>query len=271
MSIVTASDARRFIETARFAGTPRARAAAARVLAEAPSVELETARPQSLVVGSGLVVAAERVPKQTREDLVNCTLFAQLAASGEVSDSSELDAWYEAYFRALTTLGWAQSDRHFEEHEYRGKNAEAHKAILPVLAALLGPQAAALVLVKTTLEALQSMEANRPWITLFDHQSRSGRSARFQVVTAQADARGLLTVALGAFKLKARSQITQVLFFKYASSSTSLRYAAGEATIYEAALAEQRAAIAARLTDYRSAYVGQVRFPPPPGTAQPPR
>jgi hypothetical protein len=58
-----------------------------------------------------------------------------------------------------------------------------------------------------------------------------------------------------------------VLFFKYSSSSTSLRYAAGKATIYEAALREQRGAIAERLAAYRASYVGEVKFPPPPAAA----
>ncbi len=63
------------------------------------------------------------------------------------------------------------------------------------------------------------------------------------------------------------TKLTQVLFFKFASSSTSLRYSAGRATIYEATLREQRVAITARLAAYRSAYVGQVKFPPPPARA----
>ena len=120
---------------------------------------------------------------------------------------------------------------------------------------------------KTALDALQSMNENSPWITLFDRQSKVGKSARFQVATAQLDSSGLLQVALVAFNLKARSELTQVLFFKYASSSTSLQYAAGKATIYEAALKEQRDAIAARLADYRRAYVGAVKFPPAPSAA----
>ena len=106
--------------------------------------------------------------------------------------------------------------------------------------------------------------SNSPWITLFDRQSKAGNSARFQVATAEIDDAGLIQVALCAFNLKVRSAQTQVLFFKYSSSSTKLKYAAGKATIYEAALKDQRAAIAERLAAYRAAYVGQVKFPPPP-------
>ena len=85
------------------------------------------------------------------------------------------------------------------------------------------------------------------------------------MATAQIDPHGLLQTALVGFDLKAKSTLTQVLFFKFKSSSTSLKYAAGKATIYEAALAGQRDAIAQRLAAYRAAYVGEVTFPPPPG------
>jgi len=231
---------------------------------DTPPVELQSREAQTLVVGSGLVVAAEHVPQQTREDLVNCTLFAQLAASGAVGDPEKVNDWYSAYFRALTALGWAQSDSQFQDYKFNSANAAAHKAIIKVLTALLGPQAAVLTVVQTAIEALQSMEENTPWITLFDRQSKVGKSARFQVATAQVDASGLIQVALCAFSLKARSSLTQVLFFRYAASSTRLKYAAGKATIYEAALREQRAALAERLSAYRASYVGQVRFPPLP-------
>ena len=260
MTIVTSKTAGDFIARSKFPARPMRKSG----VTSTPPVELGSTEAQTLVVGSGLVVAGKSVPRQTREDLVNCTLFAQLAASGQVSDPSKVTLWYDAYFRALTALGWAQSDARFEDYEFKSRNAEAHKAIIQVLTVLLGPQAAALTVVKAAIEALQSMEDNSPWITLFDRQSKSGTSARFQVATAEIDRTGLIQVALCAFSLKVRSAQTQVLFFKYSSSSTKLKYAAGKATIYEAALKDQRAAIAARLAAYRAAYVGQVKFPPPP-------
>jgi hypothetical protein len=261
MTIITPDLTRQFIREVRLPAAPRRR----RALTDEPPIELKATEAQSLVVGSGLINAAENVPVQTREDLINCTLFAQLAASGAVSSPMKVAEWYSAYFRTLTALGWAQSDTQFQEYNFNSINVEAHKAIMQVLAVLLGPQSAALVVVKTTLDALQSMNENSPWITLFDRQSRSEKFARFQVATAQLDSNGLLQTALVGFQLKAKSTLTQVLFFKFSKSSTTVKYAAGKATIYEAALADQRADIAKRLAAYRSAYIGQVQFPPPPG------
>jgi hypothetical protein len=262
MAVIAPALSRAFIEGVKLPAAPRR--TRARAVTDTPPLDLKATEAQSVVVGSGLVVAAENVPQQTREDLVNCTLFAQLAASGAVSDPRRIPEWYDAYFKTLTAIGWAQSDTQFEEYDFQSKTAEAHKAIIKVLTVLLGPQAAALLVVQTALEALQSMNENSPWITLFDRQSKSGKSARFQVATAQIDPGGLLQVALVGFELVVKASLTQVLFVKYASNSTRLKYAAGKATIYEAALKDQRESIAARLAAYRSAYVAQVAFPPPP-------
>ena len=125
-------------------------------------MELKETEAQALVVGSSLVVASADVPVTTRQDLINCTLFAQLAAGGEVADPSDVVNWYAAYFRGLTALGWAQSDVQFEQYDAGSKGLEANKAIIEVLTVLLGPQAAALAVVKTTLDALASMDAGQP-------------------------------------------------------------------------------------------------------------
>jgi hypothetical protein len=261
MPVLTPDLSRAFVTDIPLAAPPagpRTRSA----IADTPPVELKSTDPQSLVVGSGLIVAADQVPEQTRADLVNCTLFAQLAATAAVGDSTNVRQWYDAYFKTLTALGWAQSDTHFEDYQFKSAGAEAHSAVMKVLAVVLGPGAAALAVVQATFEALKEMREGSPWLTLFDRQSKTGKSARFQVATAEVEASGLLQVALVAFDLTAKSNFTQVLFFKFASSSTSLKYAAGRATIYEAALKDQREALAGRLAAYRTAYVAEVKLPP---------
>lgn len=263
MTIVNRRSTRDFIKNAKFPKPPSQRRQR-RSLTDEPPLQLKMNEAQALVVGSGLIIAGEKVPAQTREDLINCTLFAQLTASGEVGDSTRVNDWYKAYFNALSALGWAQSDYQFEDYKFSSENAQAHKAMIPVISALLGPHAAALAVLKAALDGLQSMEENAPWITFFNQQSIVKKSARFQVASAHADEEGILRIALIAFELRAKDTLTQVLFWRFASSSTHLRYSSGKATIYEAALQDQRPAIKERLTAYRSAYIGQVKFPPPP-------
>ena len=277
MAIVKADSARAFVRGVKLPSPPidvvravhsvRGPLAAPAAAPAAPPLELKDKDAQALVVGSSLVAAAENVPAEVRKDLVNCTLFAQLAASGTVVDASNVTEWYRVYFDTLTTLGWAQNGTNFREFTSKGTKVETHKSIIQVISLALGPTAAAATLIVEALNALQSMEENSPWITLFDRQSTASRSARFQVATAQYADTGLLEIALVAFDLKSKAALTQVLFFKAASSSIKLKYADGKATIYEDALEKNRADVAARLDAYRSAYVKEVKFPPPPAAA----
>ena len=87
MPVIAPDLSRAFIEGVKLPAAPRAQA---RAVTDTPPLELKAIEAQSVVVGSGLIVAAENVPQQTREDLVNCTLFAQLAASGAVTDVGAL-------------------------------------------------------------------------------------------------------------------------------------------------------------------------------------
>jgi hypothetical protein len=275
MAIIRADKSRAFVRGARFpeppatpTARPRSRAGSrAELIEEAPPVELKDTQAQALVVGSSLIAAAENVPADVRKDLVNCTLFAQLAASGSVADPTNVIEWYRVYFSALATLGWAQNGTNFREYKKGGSNFETHQSIIKVLALALGPQVAAVTLITETLNALQSMEKDSPWIKLFDQQSASTKTARFQVATAQYAGSGLLEIALVAFDLRAKAKLTQVLFFKARSSSISLKYADGTATIYEETLAQNRADVAARLEEYRKSFIREVRLaplPPPP-------
>jgi hypothetical protein len=270
MSIVKPSASRAFVRNAKLPALPRTRATRAEPAAPPPDFKDKDA--QALVVGSSLVVAADKVPAQVRADLVNCTLFAQLAASGSTSPE-DVSAWYTEYFRALTALGWAQHENTFKTYKASGSGLETHKSITKILGLLLGPQVAAVTLITETLDALQSMNENSPWISLFDHQSVTNKSAHFQVATAQYSGTDMLEIALVGFDMKSKQQLTQVLFFKFNSSKITMKYAGGRATIFEAALAESRDDVAARLTEYRKAFVKEVKFPPlaAPAAAPPTR
>lgn len=260
MPVLSSAASKAYVAGARLAPLPKSGVRSAGAVARA-GVELLDTEAQALVVGSSLVVAAGAVPRQTREDLVSCTLFAQLAASGKVTDPKKVAEWYAAYFEALTALGFVQHDTRFETFKSRGSKIEAHESMVAVLTDLLGPGAAAVDLVVEALAALRSVSENGPWIALFDRQSSAVDSARFQVATAQLEGTGLVEISLVAFDLESKVSVTQVLFFKFAKKETKLTYASGKATLFEAALGPLREQVAERLQAYRSAYVGAVAFP----------
>jgi len=213
-------------------------------------------KDQAAVVGSAVVSFVKGVTIERREAIVNSSLLAQLVAKRAVPDATDIDAWYRVYFDTLAHVGWVVQDLVFKEYNEESESFDAHQAILTVITALLGQAPAALALVKTTLEALQSMNQNSPWITIFNRESQSARVARFQVSLAEQDDDGQFMVHTMAFALKAGTTITQVLFFKARSSEAHLRYHSGDVTINAAVLEavnpDLRAKLAAHARDFIS-------------------
>jgi hypothetical protein len=218
-------------------------------------VALEAGKAQAAVVGSDVVSFATNVAPQWRQDIINCSLFAQLWAKSEVADPRRIFDWYDSYFGALQQLGWAVQDQGFAIYVETSRNFSAHEAIVKVAEGLLMPSAGSVALVKTTLDALHSMDANSPFLTLFNRESQQASAARFQVSLAEQSADGGLAVALMAFGLEAKTTLTQVLFFKALASQATLRHCSGKVSIDTALLEELRTDLADKLKEHARSFI----------------
>jgi hypothetical protein len=263
MPYQTVTRSTKFIESVkvptRAAGASRRRGAALK--APAAPVELEEKSAQAVVAGAGLIFAEEGVSKQVKEDLLTCTLFAQFAAQSKVASATKVMEWYKAYFEALRNLGWAMSSQEVREHTEKGNTVLVHKAIMNVLAAALGPGAAALVVIKSVFDGLEEVGSDNGWLTFFDRQSVQAKVAKFQVITAQPTKDGQINIGLVGFELRAERTITQVLFFKSSKSKVHLRFAGGSATIFEPVLAGVRDALQRKLAAATANFVDSIPIP----------
>ena len=229
--------------------------------APAAPVELQDKTAQAVVAGSGLIFSEEGVSKQVKEDLLTCTLFAQFAAQSKVGSATKVVEWYQAYFEALRNIGWAMSSQDFRDHTEKGKTVLVHKAIMGVLAAVLGPAATALVVIKSVFDGLEQVGSDNGWLTFFDRQSVQATVAKFQVITAQPTKDGQINIGLVGFELRAEKTITQVLFFKSSKSNVHLRFAGGSATIFEPVLAGVRESLKQKLAAITASFVDSIPIP----------
>jgi hypothetical protein len=211
-----------------------------------------------MVVGSEVVSFVQGVSAERRQDIVNAALLAQLAATKKVQDRNDVFAWYHAYFDVLGNIGWVIQDTGFNSYEEQADGLEAHEAILKVAAVVLGPASTALALVTATVEAMKSMDADNPWITIFDRESRSAESARFQVALAEEAENGQFMVTTMAFGLRAESSITQILFFKIHKNKVSFKNCTGKATINEDVLTDVRETIKKKLSAHIAANIAAI-------------
>jgi hypothetical protein len=251
MTTVSADQARRYVNSLELPTQP------ARVLEAFDDVEFgfTKIKNQAMIVGSDIVSFVKGVTPERREDIVNSSLLAQLSARKRVSDTTRIYDWYNAYFDVLMNIGWVVQDRGFARHSEASENFQAHEAIIQVATSLLGPNAATLAVVKATLDALKSMSTNSPWITLFNRESQSANTARFQVTLAEEGDDDQLLVSLMAFGLEAKATLTQVLFFKFQSNEASLKHYSGKVTINFFVLSSVRELIRTKIASFATDYL----------------
>src|SRR6185295_106216 len=126
------------------------------------------------------------------------------------------------YREVLSKVGWQVNDAQDELRQVSDKNLSVHKAIIPVLTALLGNAAATVSMIVTVLKGLEDMDKDSPWITLFERQSQHAKGAKFQLSYVDADSSGNASIKLLSCAISAERTITQVLFFKFSSQRAEM-------------------------------------------------
>jgi hypothetical protein len=256
MSADSIAKAREFVDEVPLPEPPIPDFAATR--AAVVPFDFKEIKDQAAVVGSDVISFVKGVTAQRRQDVVNAALLAQLVAKKKVPQPAsmrQIEAWYNEYFDALSNIGFAVQDKGFVQYQEKGQSFEVHEAILEVAAMLLAGSPGAIALVNTTLKALQKMSTDSPWITLFNRESQTAKAARFQVSLVERDRQAGFLLSMLAFGLEARSNLTQVLFFKFHSEDVKLFHQSGKVTINDRVLTAVREPIAQKLIAFANDYV----------------
>lgn len=229
---------------------------------EAPPVTFDPSKDEAWVVGPQIFSFVQGVTAERREMISTSALFASLAADA-ATQGIKSAAWYTAYSNALTNLGWVlqQTTRRSFDQEHTG--SKVHEAVIEFIAAL-GVGGAALTIITAALKAMQKVSDNKPWITLFDRQTRSEDITGFQVGLVEQKAEGDFQVKLMSFSLKLAQINTQVLFIDFATFGVHMDSIGSTVTVSDAVLKEALPALKERLKAYVRSYVSKVKLPPLP-------
>ena len=215
---------------------------------------------QAVAVGSELTEFTARVPVNLRDAIADSILLAQLAANKTDATDPDVFHWYDKYVEVLQHIGWGIRDVEFQAQFVSDIDVELHKAIIPVMMSMLGPQAAAASLVLAVLRGLASMDHRTPWITLFDRLSEHAHGAKFQVSYVDADDHGEPEITLICFGIKADRTITQVLFFKRSAQTAELKKAGSKLAVSRSRLESARDAIKQRVAPFIADYVAKIEI-----------
>ena len=184
-----------------------------------------TAAHQAVTVGSQMAEFSSAVPQSIRPAISNGLLLGQLAADKAMHGNPDPVAYFQAFNGVMKKIGWQITASELNEQTISDKNAALHKAIIPIVAAIFGPGAAAGSIIIQVLKGLESMDQDAPWITVFEQKSNRVKAANFGLSYVDSGAGGGATLKTAYFTLLASQNLTQVLFFKFSSSDATMKAA----------------------------------------------
>lgn len=185
-----------------------------------PKLDLSTL-PPVVVSGTTLVDFSAAQNPVIRSSVSLALLYASRVATvamAKLADSDE-DDWLARYNQALAEVGFAVSGSTVVHSSFKKTNVAVHKAIIPFLTLAFGGGAAGALIIQA-LKNLQEMDAESPWVTLFDKQTRrfNLREMHFAAVSANEVE---TTIANAVARLNVDTGSTQILFFKLSKSNAN--------------------------------------------------
>ena len=209
-------------------------------------------KPKAFVDGGSLVAFVAGVSGQNREDVLNSTLLAQLAADKAHSREDDVMSWYSFYSNVLGKVGWVTQGYNWEKYTSKKMSFTMDEAVLELAAtALTGQEELA---VGAALDAMRKLPKEDGRIKLFDHSSSSDQAGNFQISVCSED-NGAVAMKTMAFYYDAEQQDTTVLFFNFNSASTTLTQATNAQTLNSQVYANVRDNVVTKLGDKAKSFV----------------
>jgi hypothetical protein len=237
------------------------------VLAETPVelVGLAGAAPPAVTEGDkagyvdagSLISFVAGIPLQHKQDVLNSTLLAQLAANAKYNREKETKEWYAWYREVLENVGWVIGKFTFTDYESSGVEFTADKVILKILEAIATGND--LAVVAATMEALNSLGDEDPAVKIFETSSHTANEGAFQIGAA-AESDGVVVLKVGAFFFTTTQTVTRILWFRFESGTTS--FAKGDEVINldDQIYAQVRELVIEKLGDRAITFVKQLKI-----------
>lgn len=250
------SDRLEYIRAIDLSGTPR------RITEQAPEADagevFDQAKNQAQIVGSGIFSFAKGVDSSVREAISDSSMLAQLVANKKVNAGKKPLEWFSEYTTVLQNVGWVLQDSQWTDYSTSGTAAKVGAKVIEIVTAALSPAAGALSIIKSVIDVLTAMQPGSSWLTLFSRESQFARVAKFQIGLVENGPEDDVFVSLVACVVEAKSDITQVLVFKFRQANATFKANSNKVSINRTSLAELGPAIRMKIRAYQADYLSSI-------------
>lgn len=219
------------------------------------AVSITANPPKAYVCGGSTVSFVAGVSPQSQRDGLNSTLLAQLAANKAHDRENDTVNWYKFYRNVLENVGWVIQDFSFARFEAQSQSFTMDKVVLDLIAAIGSNDEVAIA--QATIDALKALPQKDGRLVLFESMSHSASKGNFQISIAN-EVGGVLTMRIAGGYFSTSQSVTNVLWFSYAKSQTSL-YTAGQGiTLNSQIYSQVRSQIVQKLGDKARIFVQEL-------------
>jgi hypothetical protein len=240
------------------------------------------------VVAASVVAFADGLYGQQKEDLLNSTLLAQLAANKKYDRARDTLNWYVIYLNVLEKLGWSLEKQRSNGGPLVPERPIAHRGdvaglplspgrvsqfrfdqvvvdrprfttdmtVLPLLRKRVNEDA--FNTIQAALEALKGLDDRDRRVVIFESSSHNAGRGNFQIVVVSGGPGEELRMTIAAVFFITTERVSRVLSFHFAGSSTQMFQARDtltlNATVYDAI----RDQVLQQLGDQASAYIDEL-------------
>lgn len=239
------------------------------------------------VVAASVVGFADGIFGQQKEDLLNSTLLAQLAANRRYDRERDTLNWYGSYRSVLEKLGWSIEKRRSggrlpDQASLQNRQTlpdrptfparppgfpfarvvtdrprfTAHTTVLNLLHNSVKEDAFGAT--QAALEALMGLDDRDRRVVIFESSSHSSGRGSFQIVAVSAGPNEMLQMTVVAVFFVANERVSRVLSFNFAASSTQMFQARDTMTLNSAIYDVVRDQVIQQLGDQAAVYIDEL-------------
>ena len=188
------------------------------------------------------------VAGQARRDVLNATLFAQLAADHDFPRMEQPEQWLNRYRDVLNNVGWNLEAGESREYTSTVNEFDMNKALLKIMgSALLGP-VSQLAIITATLDALKELGEEANDIKVFERRLQELDTTSFQLGLASEENEAV-SLTLSTFTVETVQGTRKILFFRGGRDEVKLSYHLIQGTLNDEIYGEVRQDIVEMLGD----------------------
>ncbi|HKV10701.1 MAG TPA: hypothetical protein VJ725_21350 [Thermoanaerobaculia bacterium] len=211
----------------------------------------------SAVNAGSLVSFVSGLTEIHKNDVLNSTLLAQLAASKQHDRFKDTMRWYNFYISVLAQVGWTMPAFAFRDYSPSGSSLVLSDAIIDILSAVATGNE--MEILKASLGSLRDNPKNEGPLTLFDQQSFPENVGTFQIFPVAEDD-GQLVMAMSAMQFNAEKHVTKFLWWSWTKTSVRLQQSAQKAVLNEDLYKRVRQQVIDKLGDRASQFIKDIEI-----------